>query len=353
MTGPLILDVATRVAGITLLLAIIGLAFGSLIAQRDRARQNRASQLQLWLLIAVSISLCGPIILGMHTHSQINTTALTIANLIASPNIALVWIFGLSLFVDSFRLMLWHITVLLAFTILGLLFRAVTLERISDKFAWSGPLATAATVLLFAHLLTVVVRGAADDLVIARRDARFRVALILAVGGIVSVLSEIVLDEVPKNTLQAVIVLGFAILIFLWLVRLDPQRLAFKPLALPSTPPLEDPVYKRLLVILDDEELYLEPGLTVADVARRLAIPPYQLRDLINRQAGQGNFSKFINSRRIEAAKRRLADPNQQHLPILTIALECGFNSIAPFNRAFRDFVGETPSAFRSRSGSL
>jgi len=45
-----------------------------------------------------------------------------------------------------------------------------------------------------------------------------------------------------------------------------------------------------------------------------------------------------------------LADAEQRHLPILTIALTVGYNSINPFNRAFRELKGMTPSEFRARA---
>ena len=44
----------------------------------------------------------------------------------------------------------------------------------------------------------------------------------------------------------------------------------------------------------------------------------------------------------------RLADPAQREVPILTIALDAGFGSLGPFNRAFRDAEGMTPSAYRA-----
>ena len=62
---------------------------------------------------------------------------------------------------------------------------------------------------------------------------------------------------------------------------------------------------------------------------------------------GYPNFNQMVNGYRIEEAKRRLVDPALAHLPILTIALDCGFGSIGPFNRAFKADAGMTPQEYR------
>lgn len=62
---------------------------------------------------------------------------------------------------------------------------------------------------------------------------------------------------------------------------------------------------------------------------------------------GFRNFNQMVNHVRIEEAQRRLADPAFDHLPILTLAYDCGFGSIGPFNRAFKAKTGMTPQAFR------
>ncbi len=82
-------------------------------------------------------------------------------------------------------------------------------------------------------------------------------------------------------------------------------------------------------------------------LAGRLGIPEYRLRRLINRRLGHRNFSSFVNGYRLAEARAALADPSQAEVPILTIALDTGFQSLAPFNRAFKVTAGMTPSAYR------
>ena len=76
------------------------------------------------------------------------------------------------------------------------------------------------------------------------------------------------------------------------------------------------------------------------------------MRRLINGQLGHRNFSAFVNGYRLAEAEAALADPGQAEVPILTIALDAGFGSIGPFNRAFKSHTGLTPTEYRrSRVG--
>jgi AraC-like DNA-binding protein len=97
-----------------------------------------------------------------------------------------------------------------------------------------------------------------------------------------------------------------------------------------------------------DQHVYRDGELTVASLAVKLAMPEYRLRKLIHEQLGYRNFNALLHHYRIAEACRDLADPAKNSLPILTIALTVGYNSINPFNRAFRDAKGMTPSAYRA-----
>tara|TARA_R110002126_G_scaffold8953_1_gene41128 strand:- start:132 stop:1208 length:1077 start_codon:yes stop_codon:yes gene_type:complete len=94
---------------------------------------------------------------------------------------------------------------------------------------------------------------------------------------------------------------------------------------------------------------FLELNLTVNNLARQLGLPAHQLRHLINQQLGFSNFSDFLNSYRIPWVCEQLKDASKRHLPILTLALEAGYGSIAPFNRAFKAKMGITPTEYRDQ----
>ena len=100
------------------------------------------------------------------------------------------------------------------------------------------------------------------------------------------------------------------------------------------------------------EHAYRDPELSVAGLAARLRVPEYRLRRLINQRLGHRNFSAFLNGHRLAEARAALADPARAHLPVLTLALEAGFGSIGPFNRAFKADTGLTPTEFRRQHGT-
>jgi AraC-like DNA-binding protein len=99
-----------------------------------------------------------------------------------------------------------------------------------------------------------------------------------------------------------------------------------------------------------DQHVYRDGELTVASLAVKLAMPEYRLRKLIHEQLGYRNFNALLHDYRIAEACKDLADPAKNSLPILTIALTVGYNSINPFNRAFRESKGMTPSAYRAQA---
>jgi AraC-like DNA-binding protein len=99
-----------------------------------------------------------------------------------------------------------------------------------------------------------------------------------------------------------------------------------------------------------EQHLYRDGELTIASLAVKLAMPEYRLRKLIHEQLGYRNFNALLHDYRIAEACRCLANPAKNSLPILTIALTVGYNSINPFNRAFRESKGMTPSAYRAQA---
>ena len=104
---------------------------------------------------------------------------------------------------------------------------------------------------------------------------------------------------------------------------------------------------QKILRVMGDEAAYAMADLKVADLARRVMAADYKVTQCITGPLGFRNFNHMINHFRIEEASRKLSDPWFDHLPVLTIALDCGFGSIGPFNRAFKARFGETPTAFR------
>jgi AraC-like DNA-binding protein len=112
-----------------------------------------------------------------------------------------------------------------------------------------------------------------------------------------------------------------------------------KPLELPAElAPWRD----KLLVLMVAEQPWLEPELTLAELAQRLRLHPAQLSKIINLGCGQ-NFNDFVNRYRVEEAQRKLADPRFAHYSLVGVALESGFNSKSTFNRVFKKLTGQVP----------
>jgi AraC-like DNA-binding protein len=109
-----------------------------------------------------------------------------------------------------------------------------------------------------------------------------------------------------------------------------------------------DPVLlRRLDHLMTVERIYRQEGLAIGTLAARFDVPEYRLRQAINEGLGYRNFNAFLNRYRIDDARMALSDVTQREVPVLTIAMDAGFQSIGPFNRAFKAETGMTPSEFR------
>lgn len=97
--------------------------------------------------------------------------------------------------------------------------------------------------------------------------------------------------------------------------------------------------------LIEKESLYKNPELTLSDIAKRLETNTSIISKAIN-QGFQMNFNDFINNYRIEAVKTCLKNNEQKKSTLLGIALDCGFNSKATFNRAFKKNTGLSPKDY-------
>ena len=102
---------------------------------------------------------------------------------------------------------------------------------------------------------------------------------------------------------------------------------------------------EKLAAYMDNMKPYINPKLTLVELATGLKQPPYILSRIIN--AGYDkNFFDFINGYRIDEFKRRIEDPKFRNYTLLSIAFDVGFNSKTAFNRSFKKITNETPSSY-------
>lgn len=104
---------------------------------------------------------------------------------------------------------------------------------------------------------------------------------------------------------------------------------------------------KALAHQLDTLQVYREPDLKVADLARRIGVAEHKLSQFISKGLGEKNFNQLLNRHRIAYACKRLAELDDD-ANILAISADAGFGSLGPFNRAFKSVVGVAPSVFRA-----
>ena len=211
--------------------------------------------------------------------------------------------------------------------------------------------------------LVNVLRGWRQDLVEARRRLR---AAILVSSGIYSIAImsvELVLRGRPPSAeillLNAVLLAALLLSLACFVLDIGPSvRSAFgwtPPPAATQVEPAhvvarnrEQEIIARLQELMTQDAAYRDATIAIATLASRLGVTEKKLRELINGQLGFRNFSSYVNAFRLEEVRRRLLDPRQDEVPILTMALEAGFGSIVAFNRAFKDRHGLTPSAYRA-----
>lgn len=278
-------------------------------------------------------------------------------SLFARSTPALFWLFARTWFNDRTRLSRSDLVIAGLFVIDGAVMH-FTLERWPAIFLVSAVLFRAGMFGFAAAGLWEAWRGREGDLVEPRR--RLRLALIGVVG--LYVLTIALAEMAVYNAHAPFLVISLigsstvlATLAFCAAMFAARRGDLFGPRERSTTPvngraAEDDPLAERLLSLMESDKPHRDEGLTIAALAARLGGQEYRLRRLINRQLGFRNFAQFLNSYRLAEVRAALSDPSQCEVPILTIALDAGFGSLGPFNRAFRDIEGMTPSEFRIKA---
>lgn len=273
---------------------------------------------------------------------------------------AVFWLWTGTLFDDTYELRRRHLTAWAALPLLCL--PAVRAGLPYDDLLCEG------LALLFAGLGAArALKGRADDLVEGRR--RLRLVLAVAVG--IDMIAVTIVEYVHRGDMVGGRFdnsLGLTVLAFAFaLASLRGRRdLSFSRVE--DMPPSSTEAGRtietaaddaeaavllaRLRHLMDSDKAYREEGMSIAALAARLDVPEYRLRRLINQRLGHRNFSSFMNGYRLAEAAAALADPHQREVPVLTIALDAGFQSIGPFNRAFKAEYGKTPTEYRRGNGA-
>lgn len=219
---------------------------------------------------------------------------------------------------------------------------------------------------LMAHVVFIIWTGWQNDLVESRRRLRGPILAAGAVYALAVIAVQIVeifwrpAEELSPLAAGSLLLLGLVGIAAL--LRADADLFAStstdsQPSVLGPPPPVQTGVSGeegRLAGSLDrlmrEERLYRAENLSIGALASKLGVPEYRLRRLINQGLGYRNFNAYLNRWRLGDAIEALSDPAQREVPISTIALDAGFQSLGPFNRAFKAETGLTPSEYRARA---
>jgi AraC-like DNA-binding protein len=274
------------------------------------------------------------------------------------------WAFGSELFADRAKLDWRRFLPAAGLFAIGL---ASLFSTQPQAFMFAHKLVSGA---LIVHALVLVATGWRDDLVESRRRLRGPILILASIYalGVTSVEAA----ELVVGSARALSPLAAGVLMLLGLTALaafgqaDPTLFGVASPVAPSTvgdadaqQPPEPPTalsaadrvtIAKLEALMRADRPYRDEGMTIAALALRLKVPEHRLRRLINQGLGYRNFSDFLNSWRLAEVEAALADPAQAQVPVATIALDAGFGSLGPFNRAFKAKTGLTPTAFREQA---
>ena len=304
--------------------------------------------------------------LGSAAHALTATTGFAVpvtpwhALLIAvsTANAVVFWLFARALFDDAFQLRYWHVVPWAAVATLSLVNCLVLAPA---QLLDPRILAFTMTMVSLAFIGLAVgqtISSWAADLVEDRRRLRVFVVVATAIYAAVNAGLQLLVsgNGAPGavSTAHNAILAAVVIVLACSLMRIRGETIfaageaPHAAVAPANEPDVADPkLLDALMRLMADERIYRHEGITIGALATKLAVPEYRLRRLINQQLGYRNFNVFLNNHRIEEAKAALADPSQAEVPVITIAMDAGFQSLGPFNRAFKATTGVTPSEYR------
>lgn len=107
----------------------------------------------------------------------------------------------------------------------------------------------------------------------------------------------------------------------------------------------------RLVQLMENDLLYLRPDLTIGTLSAAAGYPSKLISATLNQHLNS-NFNDFVNRYRMRAFIEKIRQPGMNALTIAGIAFECGFNSLATFQRTCREMTGQSPSAFRKNTAT-
>jgi AraC-like DNA-binding protein len=338
------------------------LSFMALLAAILLRDHRRALPAQLAVLMILSV-VCH-LIAEIPGRPQLKSASGWIVSIGESLIFGVFWLFARALFNDETRFG-WRSWSLVALSVALALANMVVFQRTGHNYWPIDLIMRLAWLGLTGAGLWVAWQGRNNDLIEARR--RLRTGFVWATGAATMIITLIFLfynqmagirvpAEMEIGISAAILLLAGALSFTLLGLRQGDLFETVRPKASQEDPiddPASDALAARLHQHMAHERAFRDDKLTVAGLAAQLGEQEYRLRRLINGRLGHRNFAAFLNGYRLDEVRQALADPGQNEVSILTIALDAGFGSLAPFNRAFREAEGMTPTAFRHQAAVM
>ncbi len=280
--------------------------------------------------------------------------ARTVFGYLGAPHLVFVWLFALSLFEHDFTLARWHILVGVIYSAPLFWVSHFGMNVVAVSSPWLLHAVTFASLALMGHLAYFTLHGRTNDLLEKRRAARIHFVLAVTFVAVITALVDPLTADYAvtvRRMIKAVAIWPAIVWACYWLLAIDHDAINFRPRHEPEPVPNERDaeMIRKLNIMMTEQEVFREAELTIVALASRLAVTQHRLRSLINTTLGYQNFSEYLNDYRVNAATQMFSDPVNRHVPILTIAMDCGFKSLSPFNKAFRTSQEMTPSEYRKR----
>jgi AraC-like DNA-binding protein len=112
---------------------------------------------------------------------------------------------------------------------------------------------------------------------------------------------------------------------------------------------LTDTAIQKVQQGMETQKLFLKQNLNIDEFSKRINLPVKEVSAVINKHYGT-NFFEFMNSYRVEEAKRLLSDSQHADMTVMDVLLHAGFNSKSAFHRFFNRLVGMSPTEFRKQN---
>lgn len=105
----------------------------------------------------------------------------------------------------------------------------------------------------------------------------------------------------------------------------------------------------KIMHAMQQDKSYEDAELTLTQLAKKLSTNTSVLSRVINQGFGV-NFNDFVNGFRVNAIIDLLKKGEQKTQTLLGISFDCGFNSKATFNRAFKKQTGVSPKEWMEQN---